>query len=138
MKKLILIGVLGGIVVLIIGMLTGQIFQRLFPALTTEYQNVHLFRTWSDPVMLMYFVHPFFFGIAFAWVWKRTNTLFAADTDLQKAFRFGFASWMVSTVPGMMISYASFAISPLMVLSWTVSALIEFICLGLLFSRTMK
>ena len=65
MKKLILIGVLGGIVVLIIGMLTGQIFQRLFPALTTEYQNVHLFRTWSDPVMLMYFVHPFFFGIAF-------------------------------------------------------------------------
>ncbi|MBL0741051.1 hypothetical protein [Chryseolinea lacunae] len=138
MKKLILTSILGGILVLAIGMLIAQVVQALFPALQTEYQNVHLFRTQSDPAMLVYFVHPFFFSMAFAWVWKKTRALSDTGSNWRKAIRFAFACWIVSTVPGMMISYASFPISLLMTATWAVSALAEFTCLGLLFSKLMN
>ena len=138
MKKIILVGLLGGALMLIVGMLTGQLYQNFFPSIKTEFENINLFRAWSDPMMSLFFVHPFLLGIILAWVWTKVNAVIIADTDSMKGIYFGLAVWRMSTVPGMLISYSSFPISLTMIMSWTVSGLVELICLGLLFSKTLK
>lgn len=138
MKKIILIGLLGGILVLIVGMLTGQLYQVLVPSIKIEFENLSLFRSWNDPLMSLFFVHPFLLGIILAWVWTKVNGVILANSDLMKGVYFGLIVWLASTVPGMFISYSSFPISLAMILSWTISALIELLCLGILFSKTLK
>jgi hypothetical protein len=88
--------------------------------------------------MLLFFVHPFLLGIILAWVWSKVNTVVTGDTDVTKGVNFGVAVWLVATVPGMLISYSSFPISFLMILSWTLSAFMELIIMGILFAKTLK
>lgn len=138
MKKMILIGLLGGVIILATGVLTGQIYQALSPSIKTEFENTNLFRSWNDPIMSLYFIHPFLMSLMLAWVWTKVKGVISADTDLKKGLQFGFIVWMTATLPGMLISYASFPISLLMITNWTVSALVELICIGILFSKTLK
>jgi hypothetical protein len=138
MKKIVLIGLLGGLAILALGMASSQVFHMLAPSLKTEFENPNLFRPWSDPLMLLFFVHPFLLGIILAWVWSKVNTVVTGDTDVTKGVNFGVAVWLVATVPGMLISYSSFPISFLMILSWTSSAFMELIIMGILFAKTLK
>ena len=70
--KTISIGLLAGAVMLIAGMLLGQVLHFLLPDLKSEYENPNLFRPWSDPIMLLYFLVPYINGIIFAWLWSLT------------------------------------------------------------------
>jgi hypothetical protein len=119
-------------------MLTGQIFQLFVPSLEAEYHNANLFRPWSDPIMMLYFVYPFLLGIILAWIWENTKVIVKAETDLKKGIYFGSIFWLASSVPGMLMSYASFQLSFMIILSWSLGGLVELLCLGFLFSKTLK
>ena len=137
MKKIIGVGLLAGVLMLITGMLTGQVFHFFIPSLKEEYLNPNLFRPWSDPIMSLYFLHPFIVGVIFAWIWNRTKQLFPGNTVREKGLRFGLIYWMIS-IPGMLISYSSFPVSLLLTFSWSISNLVQGICAGLLFSKMLK
>ncbi|HET6990764.1 MAG TPA: hypothetical protein VFJ43_05545, partial [Bacteroidia bacterium] len=122
---------------LIIGMLFGNIFQATCPSLRTEFENANLFRPWSDPLMLLYFVHPFLSGIILALVWNKTKVLFTGTSAIINGLCFGLIYW-IFTIPGMIISYASFPVSFMMISDWTVSNLFEGLCVGILLSKTIK
>lgn len=136
MKKF-LIGLSVGAVMLIAGMIVGQIFQLLIPEMKMEYQNPNLFRPWSDPLMSLMFVEPFLLGFIFVWLWEKTKTVINGDTQLERGLKFGLIYWAV-TFPGMIMSYSSFPVSFTLVLSWTLSGLIQAICAGILLSKWMK
>lgn len=138
MKKIILFGLLGGLIVLILGTLCSQLFHFIFPSLKSEFENTALFRPWTDPLMSLYFLHPFLLGIILAWVWNKVKPVIVVDDNLLKGVYFGLSAWVVLTLPGMLISYASFPISFLMIFSWTFNSLVELLCLGILFSKTLK
>jgi hypothetical protein len=78
--------------------------------------------------MWLYFIYPFVLGFALAWVWSRTRSMFKGRSIWQNGLRFGFGYWLVATVPGMLITYSTFAVSFAMILSWTVVALAETVC----------
>jgi hypothetical protein len=138
MKRIIVMGLLGGAIMLAIAMLLNPFFQALAPSLKAEYENPRLFRPWSDPLMSLYFVHPFLLGIILAWIWSRVRPLFTTGSDTRKGILFGFIVWIATSIPGMLMSYASFPISPLMILSWTTGGFFELICIGFFFSKTLK
>jgi hypothetical protein len=138
MKKIVIVGLLGGLIMLAIGMLTSPIFQALAPSLKTEYENPSLFRPWSDPLMSLYFVHPFLLSIILAWIWSRVRTIFMTESNTEKGLLFGLIVWVATSIPGMLMSYASFPISLPMILSWTTSGFLELIGLGFFFSKTLK
>lgn len=135
MKKIFLPGLVAGIAVLAVGMLLNQIENYLFPSLTVEYVNPALFRPWSDPLMSLYFLHPFLLGFILAWVWNKVKTLFVSGSVWRKGFRFGLSVWVVSSVPGMFISYSSFQVSLAMTISWLVSGLVSTIVAGWIFAK---
>lgn len=138
MRKIFLYGLLAGVLMLVVGLALSQIFNFVFPSLKAEYMNENLIRPWSDPVMSLYFVYPFVFGILAAWVWSKVKPVVPGQTPWQKAWRFALAGWIVSNIPGMLMSYSTFPISLLMVVSWSLSSLIQFVIAGWVYARFIK
>ncbi len=136
MKKIIFPGIVVGIVTLTIGMVISYLFM-LSPAVSADYYNAGLMRPWADPVMWLFFLYPFIQGIALSWAWGRSKALFKG-TIKQRGMRFGLAIWIIATIPGMLVSYSSFQLSLLTVLSWTVSGLISLIAAGCILAGMNK
>ena len=76
MRKILINGLFAGSIILIVGMISGQVFQLLVPSLVDEYGNERIFRPWSDPIMSGMYLQPILSGIILAWIWTKTRMLF--------------------------------------------------------------
>jgi hypothetical protein len=137
MKKAILFGLLAGLAMLVVSVALGPLFNLIFPSLAAEYSNTNLFRPWSDPSMYLMLVEPFILGIILAWIFYITRNLFKDKKGWKRGIYFGLCYWVI-TIPGMVISYSSFPISLLMVVTWSISILIQAIVAGLIYARFIK
>jgi hypothetical protein len=135
MKRILTPGLVAGLIMLVAAMLVGQLTTLSLPSLAGEYENTSLFRPWSDPVMSLYFLYPFFLGIALAWVWDRTKGVIGEGSLWVRGSRFARAFWVVSTLPGILMSYSSFPISLALALTWLLSSLIQLLCAGFVYAR---
>lgn len=132
-KKIILPGIIAGIAILITGLAISYLFMAL-PAVSVDYQNVALMRSWQDPIMSLFFLYPFILALILSWVWNRSKSLFSGSWA-ERGVKFGLVIWIIATVPGMFISYVSFPVSLLTVISWAVGGLVNEIICGLIFSK---
>lgn len=137
MKKIIFPGLLAGLAMLLVSMASMPFWNAVFPTLQKEYMNPSVFRPWSDPLMSVMFLHPVVLGFILAWIWDNVHGAIKAK-GYQKGLWFGFAFWMASSVPGMLISYSSFIISFAMIISWTLTGLVQVLCAGLIFNKLNK
>jgi hypothetical protein len=137
MKKILTAGLLAGAIMLVAGMIAGSLFHLAVPSVRDEYLNTNLFRPWNDPLMSLYFVHPFLLGLIMAWLWTWTRDIIPGATLSQKGFRFAMVYFLIS-IPGMVISYCSFPVSFALVMSWTVGIFVQVLCTGFLFSKMLK
>jgi hypothetical protein len=137
MKKIISSGFVAGLVLLIMSFGLSILANFLLPSLATEYESA-IFRPWSDPRMWLYFLYPFTLALLLSWVWNETKSLIKATTQYKKGLKFGLIAFFVLSIPGMLITYASFNVSMLMILTWTISGLLDCIISGLIFSRMNK
>jgi hypothetical protein len=133
MKKLILSGLLTGLIIFLASQVTSRIFGVIFPAINAEYQNLNLFRSFSDPLMLLFFVYPFLLGIILAWFWNKTKSIFGED--VKGGINFGLTYWVVATIPGMFVTYASMPYSLAIVASWLVQGLVTGILAGIILMK---
>lgn len=109
----------------------------LLPDIQKEYQNINLFRPWSDPLMSLYFLYPFVLGLPLAFFWDKTKQVFRGSS-LNKAVNFGIWYFLIATVPGMFITYSSFQVSLIMVVLWAVAGFFEVVAAGLILDRFNK
>jgi len=137
MKKAILSGLLAGLVMLVLGLAVGRLFDLFAPGLVAEYNNPALFRPWSDPLMSLYFLQPFLVALILAWFWTKLKGLVRGTNALEKGLFFGLAYWLL-IIPGMLMTYSSFPLSLLIVFSWTVIALIQGLAAGWIFAKMLK
>lgn len=135
-KKVILSGLLAGFLMLIVGFAVSFVFQIFFPELMGEYTS-KIFRPWTDPLMMLYFLHPFLMGVVFAWAWDLTKVKFKG-TVWQRGFNFGVFVWAIAVFPGMFITYSSFMVSLTMIISWTVMGFVNAIVAGWVFAKLNK
>lgn len=131
MKKIIVPGFLAGAAMLAASLVLNPVFAAILPELQMEYQNPALFRPWSDPLMSLIFVHPFVVGVILAWVWDKTKKI------VKTGVMFGIIYWIVA-LPGMLISYSSFLVSLIMVLSWSLSGLLQALTAGIILAKINK
>lgn len=135
-KKIILSGLLVGLINFIASMAVSKIFGVIFPVINAEYQNTNLFRPWSDPLMLLFFVYPFLMGIIFAWFWNKTKNIFGEN--MNGGINFGITYWIIASIPGMFITYSSMPYSLLMVISWLVEGLVGALLAGIILVKIDK
>jgi hypothetical protein len=84
---------------------------------------------------VLYFIYPFLLGLALSWAWSKSKGIFGGKSLLERAGKFGLFYFVIAGVPGMFVTYSSFAISLPMVLSWTISGLVNAVIAGWLFAK---
>lgn len=109
---------------LILGLGLMMLFGLLFPGVNEEYQSSGLFRPWSDPLMLVYFGYPFILGAVLTYLWGRVKDQFSGAAK-EQAFQFAKLYFIIATIPGMFISYTSFQISFMMIVTWTITGYLQ-------------
>jgi hypothetical protein len=138
MKKILIPGLVAGLVMLVAAMVVGWLTTLVLPSMAQEYGNASLYRTWSDPIVYVYFVYPFFLGIALAWVWNTTKGVIGKGSLWVKGSRFARAFWLVSALPGILMTYSTFPISLAVALSWLLSSLVQLVCAGFVYAKMNK
>jgi hypothetical protein len=133
-RKIFKKGLLVGLINLFVSFALNFIFQGFIPTLTKEYQNPGLFRPWSDPLMRVYFLYPFVLGIVLAYFWKLISNKFTGS-PANKALQFTKIYFIIASIPGMFISYTSFPISSIMVLTWLIAGVLQVYIAGLIFAK---
>lgn len=135
-KKIILPGLVIGLVNFFITMAISQIFGVAFPSVAEEYLNPNLFRSNADPLMLLFFLYPFLLGIILAWFWNKTKSLYSSD--IKGGLKFGLNYWVVAVIPGMFATYSSMPYSFLIVASWLTQGLVSAFVAGIILSKFNK
>jgi hypothetical protein len=134
MKKVFWTGILAGVVILISNMIVGAIFQFFQPAIKDQYMTA-IFRPWSDYRMSLFFLHPFIVGLVLSYIWGKTRNLFTNLSKMRNGFNFGLLAWIFLTIPGMYVTYTTFAVSVAMILSWTAGGLVGMVWAGLILAK---
>ena len=137
MKNTVINGLIAGVVMLIVGLLLSQGWNILFPALALEYQN-GIFRPWSDPAMQIYFLYPFVLGLVLSYAWEKIIKVFPGKDRNKKVLDFTVFYWIIASIPGMFISYSSFPVSLLMVLTWSINGFFQVLAGGYILSQRNK
>lgn len=123
MKKIILSGLVSSIVMLVISFIFSYGLGFLFPSVMQEYNNSGIFRPWDDPLMYLMFVSPFIIGFVLAIIWNKIKSVFK-DSPVKNGLIFGLF-YCLLTISGMIMSYSSFKVSFLMVITWTITGFIQ-------------
>jgi hypothetical protein len=138
MKKILIRGLAAGILMLVASLAIGYAAAAVFPSLNVEYEESGLFRPMNDPWMSYMFIHPLLNGLFLSWLWDKTKGSFKGKDPLKRGMNFGLIIWIVFNIPGMLITISSFPLSELMVASWAVSVLIQYVLAGIVFSKMDK
>jgi hypothetical protein len=135
MKKILVPGLVAGITMLVVAMAVAVLTSAALPSMAKEYNNTSLFRQWEDPIVMLYFLYPFYLGIALAWVWEKTKGIVGEGSIWVKGSRFARAFWIVSVLPGILMTYSTFPISLVAALSWLLSSLVQLLCAGFVYAK---
>jgi len=119
--------ILAGFANLILGLIINYLVTIIAPSLASEYQNLAMFRPWSDPLMMVYFLYPFILAYVLYYLWGKLSK--------PKAVDFAKLYFVIATIPGMFITYTSFQISLGMVLLWAATSFINVYVAGWIYSK---
>jgi hypothetical protein len=134
-KNYIVTSIIAGFGALVVSFIFNFVTKTLLPSLALEYNNPLIFRPWSDPIMSLYFLYPFVLSFVLALAWDKTKTLFTNKIFIMRGIKFGLFYCLVAAVPGMLISYSTFQVSGLMILSWTLNGLLEALVIGIILAK---
>ena len=137
MKKTILIGLLIGLVMTITSVVLNMVIGFVLPQIQKEYVGNNMFRPWNDPLMSLIFVAPFLLGIIFAILWEKHKSMLPGKTAYSKVMKLLMLYFCFSII-GMIITYSTFTISILMVLTWVIEGFFELIVGAWILSKMIK
>ncbi len=137
MKKVVIPGLVAGVLMLAVSLVLGLILSAIFPDAMAEYSNSEIFRQWDDPLMYYFILHPFVMGIILSFIWLKVRGLIEEE-GLKKGLVYGFYVWLFFGVPGMLMTISSFQVSTFLVGTWTVSVLAQDLAAGVLFARMVR
>jgi hypothetical protein len=132
MKKILISGLIAGLMLFVISY--GGLFLgiRFFPGLFVAYDNP-LFNSEGSRDVLFY-MHAFIISFALSWFWDRFKSLFKG-TFIMRGLEFGFVYAVIALLPVMWISFSSLDITFVMVSSWFLYGLAQAIIAGLVFAK---
>jgi hypothetical protein len=132
MKKIILSGLLAGMVLLILSI--GGLYATIwfFPGVAVQYYDP-AFDTQAGRYMI-YFAHPFVIALALAWFWDRFKGVLTGGF-LTKGIEFGLVYALIAIFPVMWLIYSAMSVSLAMVATWWVFGLLQGLFAGLVFEK---
>jgi hypothetical protein len=132
MKKVLISGLIAGIILFIVSYLGLFLTIKFFPELFVMYNNP-LFN--SDGARdVLFYLHAFIISFALSWFWERFKGLFNGPF-LFRGLEFGFVYALVALLPVMWITFSSLDITLIMVVSWFLFGLFQAVLAGIIFAK---
>jgi len=122
-KKVIAAGIAAGIVILLVGNLTGFLFYSDYSATPQLWKSMT--GNWYYNMVIL----DIFEGMLYAMVFS----LFYSSIPgrgWRKGVNFGFVLWLIATVPGMLMTYFTMAVPDSIVMSWLFGGLVSLLIAG--------
>lgn len=132
MKKILIPGLVAGVVLLILSYAVLHLSVRLVPGLMEQYYNP-IFQS-SGERDLLFFAHPFVLSFALAWFWERFKGQFSG-AFLLRGLEMGLVYGIIATLPSMWITFSAIDVTLPMVLSWLVYGIFQASVAGIVFAR---
>jgi hypothetical protein len=132
MKKIILSGLLAGVVLLIFSILGLYLTIWFFPGLAAQYYDP-AFDSGPDKYLL-YYVHPFVIALALSWFWDRFKTVLKGSF-LTRGIEFGVIYALIAIVPALWLTYSAMSVSLAIVGTWLLFGLFQGLIAGLVFEK---
>ena len=132
MKKIIISGLVVGVVLLILSVMGLYITSYIFPNIAMQYFDP-AFDAESSRVML-YYIHPFVISLALSWFWSRFKDVLKGSF-IARGIEFGLIYVIIATFPMMWLIYSAMSVSLLIVATWFVLALVQGMIAGLILEK---
>lgn len=132
MKKILLSGLIAGVILFIVSY--GGLFLsiRFVPEFFVMYNNP-LFNS-SGNRDLLFYMHAFIISFSLSWFWERFKVLLKGRS-LWKGLKFGLIYGQVALLPVMWITFSSLDITIVMVMSWFLYGLFQSVLAGIVFAK---
>jgi hypothetical protein len=132
MKKILISGIVSGILLLIVSILMLNVAIIMFPLTFEEYYN-DTFNSNGERDIFFY-LHPFVLSFALAWFWHRFKGLFRGNMVV-RGIELGVVFALVATLPTMWITYSALSVNFIVVGTWFVYALVQACIAGMINSK---
>jgi hypothetical protein len=131
-KKIILSGLVAGIVLLILSILGLYATIWFFPKLAAQYYDP-AFDNQSGRYMI-YYAHPFVIAMALSWFWHRFKSVLTGSF-LARGMEFGLLYALIAIFPMIWLIYSAIDVSLPMVATWFVFGLLQGVIAGFVFEK---
>lgn len=132
MKRMIISGVVSGVLLLVVSVLMLNAAIMMFPLTFEEYYN-DTFNSNGERDIFFY-IHPFVLSLALAWFWQRFKGMFKGNF-LFRGLELGVVFAIVAILPIMWITYSAISVSFIVVGTWFLYGLIQACVAGVVFSK---
>lgn len=132
MKKILISGLIAGVILLVLSILGLYLTMWLFPDIAMQYFNP-AFNDQSSRYMI-YYIHPFIIALALSWFWNRFKGILTGSF-FTRGIEFGLIYVLIATFPSMWLIYSAISVSLAMVATWFVFGLLQGIISGLVFEK---
>lgn len=132
MKKILISGLVAGVILLLLSVLGLYATIWFFPGLASQYFDP-AFNNESGSVML-YYIHPFIISLALSWFWSRFKIVLTGNF-LTRGIEFGLIYALIATFPMMCLIYSAMNVSLTIVTTWFALGFLQGIVAGLIFEK---
>jgi hypothetical protein len=101
------------------------------PGIPPQFLNCALFRPWPGWTSTYMALHPFGYGIVFATVFLALRRWSQFPPGIRGGFIYGAGVFVVGSLPVYLLAFASFQVSPEVIVSWIVQSLTQYGCAGM-------
>ncbi len=130
-KKILLAGALGGLLLLVVILIAGEVAAAILPY---DIYGIPGMRPVSDPVSVLFFVYPFVLAVAGAVLYDVFSPALSGGV-VRKGAVFGLLLFVISTIPGLFVIWSSMYYPAGFYLSNALSGIIGFPLFGILCAR---
>ena len=133
-KKILISGILGGIAILVISMALSLAFQAVFAFNVLTLAGM---RAVNDPVMILFFLHPFVVSFTVAILYEKTKKAFSGTT-MQKGLLIGLLAWLVSSIQSAFLVFSTMDYPIGFTVNSIISPLIYMVAAGIIIAKIQE
>jgi cation transporter-like permease len=124
MKKVIVAGLLAGIVILVVGMVFGSLTADMY-----KMSPAGMWKPMGGNWFTQMVIYDIVVGLILSYVFSIVSNAIPGS-GLQKGLIFGLLMWLVGNVPGLGITYLTMNIRNKLILMWLLNGLVNYCLAG--------
>lgn len=134
LKKVVLAGILAGIVICVVSLIVQMLVNLVLPYNVMELGGM---RAVTDPIMLLFFVHPWVLGFAMAVVYGFLGSSLKGSW-LCRGKHFGVLVWLVAALPSAFLVFTSMDYPLGFTVNSVIGSLLYVVAAGMVIAKIME